>query len=94
VEDWHIADCGHFRSSKHVNTRFMRENLGLQRKDCNNPKWTPDASYGFGVTIDKRYGEGTAKRLFELSNQKGKEMNKAQLTEQIHKYLALYNELP
>lgn len=94
IASWKEGDCGHFMSSKHMNTRFMRENLGLQRKDCNNPIWNPDSSYGYGKTVDLRYGPGTANRLQELSRQNGKEMKKAEYDIEIRRYQQLLSELP
>lgn len=95
IPDWREADCGHFRaSSRGFCTKFERTNLGLQTKYCNNPTWSPDSSYGFGKTIDKRYGKGTADRLTQASHRVCKEYSPAEYDLEIKKYIRLFNELP
>lgn len=94
VERWEDADCGHFRaSSRGFCTRFTRENLGLQTKYCNNPVWSPDSSYGFGKTIDARYGSGTAERLTQMSRMTCQEYTDAEYDREIKKYLNKFAEL-
>ena len=95
ISDWHAADCGHcVASSRGFRTRFLRQNLGLQTKYCNNPIFSPDSSLGFGVTIDKRYGKGTAAKIKDmlklppLSEYSPKEYDK-----QIRLYLQMFYEL-
>lgn len=95
IPDWHEADCGHFMaSSKGFCTRFQRENLGLQTKYCNNPLWSPDSSYGFGVMIDKRYGAGTALRLSFEAKKICKEYSPLEYDREIRKYIDLFYQLP
>jgi hypothetical protein len=94
VENWQDADCGHFRaSSRGFATRFKRENLGLQKKSCNNPTWSPDSSYGFGITIDKRYGKGTAEKLTKLSHTVSKGYSQLEYDREIKKYMELFEKL-
>ena len=94
IERWEEADCGHFRaSSRGFCTRFVRENLGIQTKYCNNPTWSPDSAYGFSVTIDKRYGKGTAERLTKLSRQTCQEYSPNEYDREIRLYIKLFNEL-
>lgn len=91
---WEEADCGHFRASNRgFCTRFLRENLGLQTKYCNNPMFSPDSAYGFGLTIDQRYGVGTAQRLKLMSNTVCKEYSPQKYDTEIRKYIKLFEEL-
>lgn len=95
VEDWRDADCGHFRaSSRGFCTRFDRRNLGLQTKYCNNPTWSPDSAYGFGRTIDERYGAGTADELTRLSHKVCREWTPNEYDIAIKGYIKLFEELP
>lgn len=95
ILNWQEADCGHFRAaSRGFCTKFLRENLGLQTKYCNNPTFSPDSSYGFGINIDLRYGPGTAERLTTLSNQTCQEPSKEEYDQLIRKYIKLFDELP
>lgn len=75
VEDWEMADCGHIIASKWCGEylRFRRENLTLQHKKCNNPRFTPQAGILNAVNIDKRHGVGTMLHLLELQKVKAKE---------------------
>lgn len=90
VERWQDADCGHFQDAGKVNTRFCRENLGLQLKGCNMGR---DFAYGFGNTINERYGKGTAEYLIELSRQPGKNMDNEELDKEIRRYLTVIESL-
>lgn len=76
VERWQDADCGHFQNAGKVNTRFLRKNLGLQLKSCNA---NGGFIYGFGKTINERYGEGTAEELERLGRMSGKNMEDEEL---------------
>lgn len=68
VERWEEAHCGHFQGAGSAATRFLRENLGLQNKDCNlDQKNGKAVQYSYGKAINQRYGEGTAERLIEAS---------------------------
>lgn len=82
---WQDGDCGHFIASGSGGfaTRFMRENLALQCRRCNNPSWVPDASAFFAREVDRRWGAGTAERIMNLKGVKQKEMNKQQYADAI-----------
>lgn len=67
IQNWQDADCGHFRSATSLSTRFLRENLALQRKYCNSPNGGNGQQYAFGLEIDRRYGKGTADRLTNMA---------------------------
>lgn len=89
VLDWREADCGHFMSASKLSTRFLRENLGLQTKFCNSPFMGNDNTYGYGKTINERYGAGTAERIIELSRKTSEPLTKAWYDAEIRKYLKL-----
>lgn len=95
IPRWEDADCGHFRAaSRGFCTLFLRENLGLQTKYCNKPDWGgKDAAYGFGKTIDKRYGTGTADRLTQLSHGTCQEYSKPEYDKEIRRYIKLFLNL-
>lgn len=94
IPDWKKADCGHFVSaSRGFCTLFTRKNLGLQSKRCNNPSWTPDSAYGFGRTIDKRYGDGTADLLVAASKGICQDYSEEEYKREIKRYIDLFNKL-
>lgn len=93
ISSWEESDCGHFRSAKSLSTRFLRENLGIQRKYCNSPRGGNGNQYAFGLEIDRRYGPGTAERLTLLSKQTSKPFSKEFLRAEILKYQTLLAEL-
>lgn len=83
------GDCGHLVASGAGGfaTRFLRQNLALQCKRCNNPSWTPDAPLYFAIEVDRRYGAGTAAHLASLKGVKQKEMKR-------HEYETAIRALP
>ena len=48
-----------------MGTRFSYQNVAKQCKKCN--RFEGGRPYEFSVAIDKRYGKGTAKKLYQLS---------------------------
>lgn len=91
ILDWHDADCGHFRSARSLSTRFLRENLAIQRKHCNSTRkgGGHGRQYDFGKEIDRRYGQGTADRLTELAAQTTSPFKDSWYDEQIRHYISL-----
>lgn len=85
LESWQDGDCGHFVASGDggFGTRFLRQNLALQCKRCNNPSWCPDAPAFFALEVDKRWGAGTAERILNMKGQKQKEMKKEEYIQRI-----------
>ena len=69
LERWQDGDAGHYVSVTRGNfeTLFDEKNVHLQCKQCNNPKWTPDASIPFAYEIDRRLGKGTADDIYKRS---------------------------
>lgn len=89
--------CGHFRSRQFMSTRFDPRNLAGQCAYDN--MFGSGLPYEFGVEIDKRFGEGTARKLYLLSK-KIKQWDIKELNQLFgaakHSYLAyctLYTEL-
>jgi len=68
IENWWKADCGHILPASNCGEylRFHRENLTIQHKKCNNPRFTPDAGIRNGINMDKRHGAGTIAELYEM----------------------------
>jgi len=62
---WKKADAGHFRTRAHLVTRWDERNVNLQCKYCNGPR--AGMQYEHGCRIDQLYGDGTARKLSDLS---------------------------
>lgn len=58
---------GHFRSRKYMSTRWDYFNCNLQCPTCN--LYNNGEEYIHGLEIDKKFGEGTALKLFEKSKE-------------------------
>lgn len=95
TSDWHNWDCGHFVASGQGGflTRFLRQNLALQCKKCNNPMWTPDAPAFYAVELDRRWGQGTAEGLLDMKGIQQKEMKPEQYEEAIKLLPSYQNSL-
>lgn len=85
---WKNADCGHFITRAKLSTRFDPQNCALQCKGCN----MLGKQYQYGLALDKRYGEGTAKAIYHRSNARG-DITHIEYKAMIVKYTALVNEL-
>lgn len=85
LKTWHDGDCGHLVASGAGGfaTRFLRANLALQCKRCNNPSWCPDSPLFFALEVDRRWGSGTSAYLLGLRGVKQKEMKRAEYEEKI-----------
>ena len=59
--------AGHFMSRRYNSTRFHEKNVHPQCMGCN--MYDQGRQYDHGKYIDKKYGEGTAEELRELSNE-------------------------
>jgi len=60
------AQLGHFISRRVKNTKFLRKNLATQDTACNIYRY--GEQFKFSKFLDKKYGEGTAEEMYELSN--------------------------
>jgi len=97
LERWEDGDCGHFLASSKGGfaTRFLRRNLSLQCKSCNNPKWTPDAGAFYYSELDKRHGPGTAQEILDLKGIGQKEMKQDEYRKATKELIhSLYGEAP
>lgn len=61
------AHAGHFMSRRHSSTRYDEENVNLQCAGCNT--FRGGEQYKYGLAIDEKYGDGTAKKLAKLSQE-------------------------
>lgn len=67
IADWRLADCGHILPAANCGEFliFHRENLTIQCKACNNPRFTPDAGIRNAINLEKRHGAGFIECLYE-----------------------------
>lgn len=59
-------DAGHFMNRDRMATRYDEKNVQPQCRSCNRFKGGRQAE--FGIELDKKYGEGTARGLIEKSH--------------------------
>ena len=92
---WYEFDAGHYvaASKGGFGLLFDPMNVHGQLKACNNPTFSPHSSIGFGHGIDLRYGEGTAKKLWERRTQTTKEWSQREYDTKIRAMLDLPTEL-
>lgn len=64
---WKEADAGHFISRKHLATKFDEQNVNAQSRHDN--RFASGKQYEYGLAIDKKYGKGTAEKLYIKSKQ-------------------------
>lgn len=71
VDEIKNMDCGHFISRTRMGTRFDERNMNLQCKGCNlrQSKGLDGIEYRHGLEIDKKWGNGTAEELINISKQ-------------------------
>ena len=95
LDSWKDGDAGHYISVSRGNlqTCFDPKNVALQCKRCNNPVWTPDATVPMGIELDRRWGRGTAKRLYNLHFKTGQSLSDLEYQRLIKKYKSLYEAL-
>lgn len=60
-----VYDCGHFRRRECMATRFDYRNVAKQGQKEN--RFEGGKPYEFGLYIDRKWGRGTAKKLYRLS---------------------------
>ena len=59
--------CGHFQSRRHYATRWNSINCQVQCKSCNVFQY--GEQFVFGLRLNAKYGEGTAKKLQQKAKQ-------------------------
>lgn len=67
--NWREGDAGHYVQRDRLATRYDEKNVHAQCKYCN--RFRSGEQYNHGVAIDKKYGDGTAKKLMTISKAKG-----------------------
>ncbi len=82
--------CGHFQSRKHLSTRFDEQNCAAQCIGCNMFK--QGEQFKFGMSIDAKYGSGTAEELQFLAHQTVK-YTRVDYEEKISYYKSTVNKL-
>lgn len=91
---WTDYDAGHYVAvSRSLGLSLELVGVNGQCKKCNNPRWTPDASIPYAVELDKRYGEGTAKKLYERSRGINKLPSELELIAMAKDYKKLAEEM-
>jgi hypothetical protein len=82
--------AGHFQSRAKYSVRWSEMNVKCQCVRCNISNG--GQQYQFGINLDQRYGEGTAQRIVEESNQLRKYTTK-EILEIADEYRTKYNLL-
>jgi hypothetical protein len=62
-----VYDCGHFRRRECMATRFDYKNVAKQGVKEN--RFEGGKPYEFGLFIDKKWGKGTAQKLYRRSQE-------------------------
>jgi hypothetical protein len=83
VDDVSRLHAGHFQSRKHYATRWDEVNVQVQCPKCN--LFGQGEQYKFGLHLDKKYGDGTAKQLQQKARNTVK-LSNDDLNELISKY--------
>lgn len=76
-------DAGHFMKATRAYTEFEERNVNIQCRKCNRFQNGNEGHYA--VALDKKYGEGTAAEIVELSHHQ-KERTVEELLEIERKY--------
>jgi hypothetical protein len=79
--------AGHFIERGCKPTRYLERNVHLQCNYCNTYKY--GRQYEYGLVLDARYGEGTAKSLYDLERdykRDGYKYTREELENIINKY--------
>jgi hypothetical protein len=70
VKPYEQMDAGHFQNRRHLGTRYDEQNVHGQCRSCN--RFDEGRQYEMGQYIDKKYGDGTAKKLICLARMPSK----------------------
>lgn len=66
-DHWKNFDCGHFITRARKLTRWNEKNANGQCKYCN--RFRDGEQYKHGLSLDKKWGKGTANIMIKLSNE-------------------------
>ncbi len=94
IEDWKNSDAGHYVAVSHCGFAllFHPKAVNMQCKRCNNPTWTPDAAAGYSHGLDRRYGKGTAEKLWAMKYLTTKEWSQPRYVVEIGKLVLKLNQ--
>ena len=67
VRHWSEVDAGHFMSRACMSTRWDEKNVQFQCKRCNG--FRSGEQFKFARRLDADFGEGTAEKIEQMSNQ-------------------------
>tara|TARA_R100000388_G_scaffold64040_1_gene46675 strand:- start:632 stop:1021 length:390 start_codon:yes stop_codon:yes gene_type:complete len=87
---WKEQQAGHFQSRSHHSTRWDKVNVQVQCVKCN--MYRQGEQYKFGLYLDERFGEGTAKDLENRAKTIVK-LNRVDYEEAITRYKQKLKEL-
>ena len=90
VKKWREGDAGHFISRGKMSTRYDEQNVHFQCKKCNI--FRNGEQYLYSLALDRKYGEGTAERIYLESN-KTKKTSIGELRRMIKHYTRKVDEI-
>jgi len=90
VKKWREGDAGHFISRGKMSTRYDEQNVHFQCKKCNI--FRNGEQYLYSLALDRKYGEGTAERIYLESN-KTKKTSIGELRRMIKHYTRQIDEI-
>jgi len=64
---WKECDAGHFISRRYLSTKFDEQNVNAQSRHDN--RFASGKQYEYALAIDRKYGKGTAEKLYLKSKQ-------------------------
>lgn len=59
--------AGHFQKRGRLSTRWNEQNVNAQCPSCNT--YRDGEQYKYSIALDYKYGDGTAKKLYELAQE-------------------------
>tara|TARA_R110000787_G_scaffold82405_1_gene178101 strand:- start:158 stop:547 length:390 start_codon:yes stop_codon:yes gene_type:complete len=89
-DHWKKLQNGHFQSRRHYSTRWDETNCQVQCAGCNVFKY--GEQFIFGQNLDRKFGEGTARRL-HIKAQETIKITSPELEEMIFKYENLVSNM-
>jgi len=70
--EWNKCDAGHFVAvtGSPLKLIFDERNVNAQCKRCNHPHYSgKEVGYIYSLELDRRWGKGTAKKLFQIKRE-------------------------